>query len=264
MPHYNPTTNLLEEEYYHYELQDVDEPQLYRDVFPYHDVPRIVFNHRQVPMNPPEQIYISDTTFRDGQQSRPPFTPQQIATIYDMLHRLSGPKGSSAPASSSSHRARPRALRLCQGGLRVPRGHQLDPGIPQGFQLVRELGIRNGDAHLLLRLPHLPQAQHEALRGHGQLPRGSQDGPGRGHRPPLPSRGYHPGRLLRFRDPLRARTEEAVGRSEDAHQGARLRHPGLRRHLPRRGAAPQRPRDHLRTALLGRRAGGLAGVARAQ
>ncbi|MBP8951891.1 MAG: 2-isopropylmalate synthase [Armatimonadetes bacterium] len=144
MPHYNPTTNLLEEEYYHYELQDVDEPQLYRDVFPYHDVPRIVFNHRQVPMNPPEQIYISDTTFRDGQQSRPPFTPQQIATIYDMLHRLSGPKGIVRACEFFVYTERDReALRLCQErGYEFPEVTSWIRASRKDFQLVRELGIK--------------------------------------------------------------------------------------------------------------------------
>jgi isopropylmalate/homocitrate/citramalate synthase len=38
-------------------------------------------------------LLISDTTFRDGQQSRPPYTVAQIARLYEMLSRLSGPNG---------------------------------------------------------------------------------------------------------------------------------------------------------------------------
>ncbi len=38
-------------------------------------------------------MLLTDTTFRDGQQARPPYTVQQIVDIFDMLHRLSGPKG---------------------------------------------------------------------------------------------------------------------------------------------------------------------------
>ena len=34
-----------------------------------------------------------DTTFRDGQQSREPFTVDQIAHTYDLLHKLGGPNG---------------------------------------------------------------------------------------------------------------------------------------------------------------------------
>ena len=43
-------TNLLEQSTYKYSLQDVKEPNLYREVYPYTDVPRIPFNHRRVPL----------------------------------------------------------------------------------------------------------------------------------------------------------------------------------------------------------------------
>ena len=63
----NKKTNLLEEKIYSYTLQNVEEPQLYRDVFDYENVPKIIFNARNVPMAMPENIWITDTTFRDGQ-----------------------------------------------------------------------------------------------------------------------------------------------------------------------------------------------------
>ena len=40
----NKKTNLLEEKIYNYDLQDVKEPQLYRDIFDYEHVPKIIFN----------------------------------------------------------------------------------------------------------------------------------------------------------------------------------------------------------------------------
>ena len=89
----NKSTNVLEEEVYRYTVQDVREPELYRDIFPYTEIPRTVFNHRRVPMKVPEHIWITDTTFRDGQQSRAPYTVKQIVDIYKMLHRLGGEKG---------------------------------------------------------------------------------------------------------------------------------------------------------------------------
>ena len=76
-----------------FQLQDVDEPNLYRGVFPYEEVCRIEFDHRVELIDPPEEIFITDTTFRDGQQARPPYTVQQIVDLYDMLHRLGGPNG---------------------------------------------------------------------------------------------------------------------------------------------------------------------------
>ena len=60
-------TNLLEENDYRYSLQDVAEPVLYRDVYSPAEVPKVAFNHRRVPMSMPEEVWIPDTTFRDGQ-----------------------------------------------------------------------------------------------------------------------------------------------------------------------------------------------------
>ena len=52
-----------------------------------------MFNQRVVPINMPEKIWITDTTFRDGQQSRAPYTTEQIVRLYDYMHRLGGPNG---------------------------------------------------------------------------------------------------------------------------------------------------------------------------
>lgn len=86
-------TNLLEQDPYAYELHDVPAPELFREMFPYSEIPKIAFNYRRVPENMPEHIYITDTTFRDGQQSRAPYTTEQMVEIYKMLHRLGGKKG---------------------------------------------------------------------------------------------------------------------------------------------------------------------------
>ena len=83
-------TNLLQENDYKYALQDVEQPVLFRDVFPYDQVPMTRFNHRLVPMYVPDEIWITDTTFRDGQQAMAPFTPAQIRDLYQMMHRLGG------------------------------------------------------------------------------------------------------------------------------------------------------------------------------
>ena len=93
MIYFDKSKNLLEEDKYHYQLQDVSEPELFRDIYPYEEIPKGVFNYRHVPMDMPAEIWITDTTFRDGQQSRAPYTTEQIVTIYDYLHRLGGPNG---------------------------------------------------------------------------------------------------------------------------------------------------------------------------
>ena len=60
-------TNKLEQDPYSYQLQDVEKPELFREMFPYTETPKIAFNYRRVPENMPDDIFITDTTFRDGQ-----------------------------------------------------------------------------------------------------------------------------------------------------------------------------------------------------
>ena len=85
-------TNLIEQSSYHYSLQERETPNLYRHLYDYETVPKVTFNHRFVPMNMPKDIWITDTTFRDGQQSTSPFTVQQIVDLYKMMNRLGGEK----------------------------------------------------------------------------------------------------------------------------------------------------------------------------
>ncbi len=74
-------------------LVDVEAPNLYRDVFPYSEFPKVVFEKKKAALDIPENIWITDTTFRDGQQARPPFLPKQILKIYDLLHEIDGGTG---------------------------------------------------------------------------------------------------------------------------------------------------------------------------
>ncbi|MBQ1503436.1 MAG: hypothetical protein IIZ35_05465, partial [Clostridia bacterium] len=90
---YSDKSNLLEHANYRYQLQEREDPNLYRYLFDYDSVPKVVFNHRHVPVSMPKEIWITDTTFRDGQQSTSPFTTQQIVDLYKYLHKLGGPKG---------------------------------------------------------------------------------------------------------------------------------------------------------------------------
>ncbi len=56
---FNPQRRTLEREDYRYELQEVQEPNLYRDIFTYEMPPMMCFNHRVVPMIPPEVTTLS-------------------------------------------------------------------------------------------------------------------------------------------------------------------------------------------------------------
>ncbi|MFA6224225.1 MAG: histone-lysine N-methyltransferase [Desulfomonilaceae bacterium] len=74
-------------------LREVEKPNLLRNIFPYTEVPKIDFDFAMIPINPAKNFLMTDTTFRDGQQARPPFTVEQISRLFDFLHRLSGPRG---------------------------------------------------------------------------------------------------------------------------------------------------------------------------
>ena len=52
-------TNLLEQDTYKYSLQDVKEPNLYRELYSYDDVPRVAFNHRRVPLGIPIHRFVT-------------------------------------------------------------------------------------------------------------------------------------------------------------------------------------------------------------
>ena len=90
---FSQQTNLLEQAAYKYQLQDRQTPNLYRQLYDYASVPKVSFNHRSVPLCMPENIWMTDTTFRDGQQSTSPFTEKQIVALYRLLAKLGGPKG---------------------------------------------------------------------------------------------------------------------------------------------------------------------------
>ncbi|MBR6902376.1 MAG: 2-isopropylmalate synthase [Clostridia bacterium] len=137
-------TNLLESNIYKYSLQDVSEPNLYREVYSYDDVPRVAFNHRRVPMGMPKDIWITDTSFRDGQQSIEPYTVEQIVTIFKLLSRLSGPYGIVRQSEFFVYSKKDRdALAKCQElGLRFPEITTWIRASKQDFKLVKDLGVR--------------------------------------------------------------------------------------------------------------------------
>lgn len=85
--------NQQQSKFWKFDLKDVDEPNLLKDIFPYSEVSKIVFDNKIIPISPPEDIFITDTTFRDGQQARPPYSVQEIIDIFKLLHKLGGPNG---------------------------------------------------------------------------------------------------------------------------------------------------------------------------
>ncbi len=137
-------TNLLEQKSYKYSLQDVDEPNLLREIYSYGTVPKVAFNHRRVPMNMPEEIWITDTSLRDGQQSVEPYTVEQIVNIYKLLSRLGGPYGIIRQTEFFIYSKKDReALEKCLAlDLKFPEITSWIRANKQDFRLVRDLGLK--------------------------------------------------------------------------------------------------------------------------
>ncbi len=137
-------TNLLEQKSYKYQLQDIAEPNLYREIYPYEEVPRVSFNHRRVPMGMPREIWITDTSFRDGQQSVEPYTVDQMVDLFKLMSRLGGPYGIIRQTEMFVYSKKDReALERCRDlGLKFPEITTWIRANKGDFELVKNLGIR--------------------------------------------------------------------------------------------------------------------------
>ena len=174
MIEFNPMSNLLEQDQYKYSLQDVAEPNLFRDIYPYDEVPKTSFNHRRVPMNMPKDIWITDTTFRDGQQSRAPYTAKQIVDIYKLTARLGGPKGIIRQSEFFVYTKKDReALEQCMAlGYKFPEITTWIRAKKEDFELVRDIGIKEtgilvscSDYHIFKKLNMTRQQAYDHYLG---------------------------------------------------------------------------------------------------
>jgi isopropylmalate/homocitrate/citramalate synthase len=144
-----------------YPLQDVEEPNLYRQMFPYSQLPRVVFDGKDVEMAPAEEIWITDTTFRDGQQSRPPYTIQQIVDLYRLLSKLDGGSGLIRASEFFLYSGKDRqAVDKCRElNCTYPQVTGWIRAIKSDFKLAREMKLREtgiltscSDYHIFLKL----------------------------------------------------------------------------------------------------------------
>ena len=157
----NENNNLLQIEEHMYILDDVKKPNAFRNMFPYSEVPKIPFNDRIVPHHMPYNIWITDTTFRDGQQSRAPYTTEQIVTIYDYLHRLGGPNGmiKASEFFLYSKKDRDAVVKCMERGYKFPEVTSWIRASKEDFKLVKELGMKEtgilvscSDYHIFMKL----------------------------------------------------------------------------------------------------------------
>ena len=165
-------TNLLEQDTYKYSLQDIEDPNLYRDFYTYADIPKVAFNHRRVPMGMPKDIWITDTSFRDGQQSVEPYSVEQIVDLYKLLSRLGGPYGIIRQTEFFVYSKKDReAIARCQDlGLKFPEITTWIRETKEDFKLVRDLGIREtgilvscSDYHIFKKLK---KTRKQAMEGY--------------------------------------------------------------------------------------------------
>jgi isopropylmalate/homocitrate/citramalate synthase len=125
-------------------IEQVHEPNLLRAMFPYHEVPKIAFDPApEVPVDPPEEIFITCTTFRDGQQARTPYTVQQIVDLYEMESRLSGANGVIRQAEFFLYTERDRQAveRVLALGRRYPEVTSWIRANTQDLKLVKDLSL---------------------------------------------------------------------------------------------------------------------------
>ncbi len=157
----NEHNNLLQIEEHMYILDDVKKPNVFRAMFPYSEIPKIPFNDRSVPKYMPSEIWITDTTFRDGQQSRAPYTSDQILHIYDEFHRLGGENGliRACEFFLYSKQDRDAVYKCMERGYRFPEITSWIRASKEDFRLVREMGMPEtgilvscSDYHIFLKL----------------------------------------------------------------------------------------------------------------
>ena len=192
-------TNLLEQKSYKYSLQDIADPNLQRDIYSYGTVPKVAFNHRRVPMNMPEEIWITDTSLRDGQQSVEPYTTEQIVSIYKLLSRLGGPYGIIRQTEFFIYSKKDRiALEKClELDLKFPQITSWIRASKEDFRLVKDLGIQEtgilvscSDYHIFKKMK---MTRKQAMEHYLATVKDAQ----------MSFRGYYPGRLLWFCRTLR-------------------------------------------------------------
>ncbi len=137
-------------------LVDATEPNLIDRTFHY-DLPPLlrfdgpaieVIDGKPVEFDPQSlrtrDIFVTDTTFRDGQQAQPPYTIDQMVRIYDLLARLGGPNGVIRQTEFFLYTKNDRATldRCRELGHRYPECTGWIRAVKGDFRLVRDAGLK--------------------------------------------------------------------------------------------------------------------------
>ncbi len=144
-----------------FDLIDRESPELFRAVFPYTEVPRIPFDGGEPSLCPARELLITDTTFRDGQQARPPYTVGQIVRIFQFLACLGGPRGIIRKSEFFLYSEKDRqAVNACRElGLEFPKITSWIRAVAKDLELVKEMGLTEtgiltsiSDYHIYMKL----------------------------------------------------------------------------------------------------------------
>ena len=139
-----------------YELRNVSQPNLLENIFPYSLPPLIKFegkiqetiDGKTVEFDPNEvktrDIHITDTTFRDGQQARPPYKKEHMVKLYEMMSRLGGPNGVIRQSEFFLYTKNDReTIDACRSlNLRFPEITGWIRANKGDFRLVKEMGLK--------------------------------------------------------------------------------------------------------------------------
>ena len=127
-----------------FNLVDVKKGQYYRNVFPYSEIPKVAFNERYVPMQTPKEVWITDTSFRDGQQARPPYEVSHIVDLFKYLNRLGGENGMIRQTEFFLYSKRDReAVEKCQElDFKFPEITSWVRAAKSDFELVKKAGLK--------------------------------------------------------------------------------------------------------------------------
>jgi isopropylmalate/homocitrate/citramalate synthase len=130
-------------------------------MFPYTEFPKVQFDDRPVPINIPKDIWITDTTFRDGQQARPPYTPEQVLHLFDLMHKIDGDTGIIRQCEFFLYSKKDKkAVELCKArNYKYPQITGWIRAVVEDFKLVKQMGLKEtgiltsaSDYHIFLKL----------------------------------------------------------------------------------------------------------------
>ena len=142
-------------------LKNVAEPNLFREIFSYDKIPAFKLDGKTITPRLPDDFWITDTTFRDGQQARPPYTVEEIVQLFQFMHRIGGERGVIRQSEFFLYGEQDRkAVEACQElGFEFPQITAWIRAVKKDFELVKAMGLKEtgiltscSDYHIFLKL----------------------------------------------------------------------------------------------------------------